>query len=134
MSTFRDTVAWVAGLLGAVAVYDSGGAVWLAAWTIGFMAFVHARHWTGTFPGEDDAFDAPSQAPPLHHRGDHLGRDSAREPRADVDSGSGSASPGIQVSGQRCSATGDILPPRTGLSRQGAQDSNGSRAARFRAA
>jgi hypothetical protein len=135
MSTFRDTVAWIVGLLGAVAVYDAGGALWLVAWTIGFMAFVHARHWTGTFPGEDDAFDTPSQAPPLHHRRDDLGCDSDREPRPDVRTDSASSSRRNHCNGQsqRCSATGDILHSGGGLSRQDSHDWTGQRAG-FRAA
>lgn len=81
MSTFRDTVTWVIALLGAVAVYDAFGHVWLAAWTVGVMAFVHSRNWSGTFPG-DDVLDAPDGAPAVFSVSEHHERGGAE--RRDV--------------------------------------------------
>ena len=67
MSTFRDTVAWIVALLGAIVIYESFGALWLAAWTVGVMAFVHSRNWSGPFPGDDATLDEQSQVFPLRH-------------------------------------------------------------------
>src|SRR5690606_25585794 len=76
---------------------------WLAAWTVGVMAFVHSRNWSGAFPADNvlDARDesltlgaagANHERPALHDdadaagvRADSSGRAAASRHRLDTD-------------------------------------------------
>ena len=116
MSTFRDIALWVAGLLGAVAIYESVGAVGLTAWTVGVLAVSHSRNWSGTFPGDDPTPGERWSADPLcDERADSAHR-----------AGGGHS--------HGCDPVGTCAHPGCGVSPQESQRSNCSRLARFNAA
>jgi hypothetical protein len=136
MSTFRDAVAWIVALLGAVSIYESFGAVWLAGWTVGVMAFLHSRHWSGTFPGDGETRDAPWHAAPLRHEREDPEHRAGSKERGEVDGGTASTYGRDQVTQHphRFDAAAGCADPGGSVLRQDSQGLNSSHTARPNAA